>query len=406
MIRDDSPRYDYLGETDFDLDAFVALIGEPTDPARVPGAIEIIDRIPVYDGAVIDSLLGGFDHDPYDAPVDPVVIRELMAEWAWALGSGPGALVVRGAIRDLELLDAVSAVFSSIIESERDRAGVHGDHFAAAGANDRIWNSHEKLCLANPELFMGYASTPTIAFAALAWLGPHYQITTQVNVVKPGADAQRPHRDYHLGFYTPDETLEFPVHVHEMSSMLTLQGAIAHDDIPVEMGPTKILANSQRYTAGFAISERARFSEIFEERCVQIPMSKGDALLFNPAVLHAAGDNRTPDRPRMANLMQLCSAFTRALEHRDTDAMCRVVYPHLRAAVDADTIGHGARRRVVAACAEGYAFPTSLDTDPSLKGLAPDSQAQIMALALAESWDPDRFGAALDERNRRRPQGA
>lgn len=269
-------RYDYLGEADFDLDAFMALIDEPTDPTRVRAATEIIDRVPVYDGAVIDSLLGSFDHDPHDAPVDPVVIRDLMAEWAWAIGSGPGALVVRGAIRDLELLDTVSAVFASIIESERDRAGAHADHFAAAGANDRVWNSHEKLCLADPELFMGYASTPTIAFAALAWLGPHYQITTQVNVVKPGADAQRPHRDYHLGFYTPDETLEFPVHVHEMSSMLTLQGAIAHDDIPLEMGPIKILPNSQRYTAGFAISERARFSEIFEERCMQIPMSKGD----------------------------------------------------------------------------------------------------------------------------------
>ncbi len=399
-------RYDYLGEADFDLDAFAALLDEPTDPSRVPAADEIIDRLPVYDGAVIDSLLGGWSHDPVDAPVDPMMIRDLMAEWAWALGSGPGALVVRGAVRDLELLDRVSAVFASIIESERDLDGAHGDHFATAGANDRIWNSHEKLCLADPDLFMRYGSTPAIAFAGRAWLGPHYQITTQVNVVNPGADAQRPHRDYHLGFYTPDETLEFPVHVHEMSAMLTLQGAIAHDDIPLEMGPTKILPNSQRFTAGFAISERARFSEIFEQRCVQVPLAKGDALFFNPAVLHAAGENRTTDRPRMANLMQLCSAFTRALEHRDTDAMCRAVYPRLRAAIDAGEVGRGAIARVVAATAEGYAFPTSLDTDPSLKGLAPDSQAKIMALALAEEWDTERFGAALDERNRRRPQGA
>jgi ectoine hydroxylase-related dioxygenase (phytanoyl-CoA dioxygenase family) len=398
-------RYDYLGEADFDLEAFSALLDEPTDPSRVPAADEIIDHLPVYDGAVVDALVGGWSHDPVDAPVDPMTIRDLMAEWAWALGSGPGALVVRGAIGDMDLLDRVSAVFASIIESERDRDGAHGDHFATAGANDRIWNSHEKLCLADPDLFMAYGSTPTIAFAGRAWLGPHYQITTQVNVVNPGADAQRPHRDYHLGFYTPDETLEFPVHVHEMSTMLTLQGAIAHDDIPLEMGPTKILPNSQRFTAGFAISERARFSEIFEERYVQVPLGKGDALFFNPAVLHAAGENRTTDRPRMANLMQLCSAFTRALEHRDTDAMCRAVYPRLRSAIEAGEVGHGAIARVVAATAEGYAFPTSLDTDPSLKGLAPDSQAQIMAFALAEGWDIERFGAALDERNRRRPQG-
>jgi len=32
-----------------------------------------------------------------------------------------------------------------------------------------------------------------------AWLGPNYQISSQVNVVKPGGEAQSAHRDYHLG---------------------------------------------------------------------------------------------------------------------------------------------------------------------------------------------------------------
>lgn len=29
-----------------------------------------------------------------------------------------------------------------------------------------------------------------------AWLGPGYQLTAQVNVVRPGGKAQEPHRDY------------------------------------------------------------------------------------------------------------------------------------------------------------------------------------------------------------------
>ena len=182
--------------------------------------------------------------------------------------------------------------------------------------------------------------------------------------------------------------------------MLTLQGAVAHSDMPIESGPTKILPWSQHYSAGFAIAKRSEFDAVFEERFVQVELDKGDAVFFNPALLHAAGQNRTADVVRMANLMQISSAFGRAMEWRDTDAMCLAVYPHL-AASGLDELD---RSRVVAAVAEGYAFPTSLDLDPPIGGLAPESQADILRRALAEQWDVDAFARALDERNRRRPQ--
>jgi ectoine hydroxylase-related dioxygenase (phytanoyl-CoA dioxygenase family) len=133
---------------------------------------------------------------------------------------------------------------------------------------------------------------------------------------------------------------------------------------------------------------------------VQVELAKGDALFFNPALLHAAGQNRTSDVVRMANLMQISSAFGRAMEWRDTDAMCLAVYPHLAAA----DLAPADATRVVAAVAEGYAFPTSLDLDPPIGGLAPESQADILRRALAEGWAPDVFAKALDERNLRRPQ--
>ena len=43
---------------------------------------------------------------------------------------------------------------------------------------------------------------------------------------------------------------------------------------------------------------------------------------------------------------------------------------------------------IVAACAEGYAFPTNLDHDQPVEGLAPPSQADLVWQALAEQWDP------------------
>ena len=39
----------------------------------------------------------------------------------------------------------------------------------------------------------------------------------------------------------------------------------------------------------------------------------------------------------------------------------------------------------IAACAEGYAFPTNLDRNPPIGGLAPQTQQQLMKKALAES---------------------
>jgi hypothetical protein len=41
---------------------------------------------------------------------------------------------------------------------------------------------------------------------------------------------------------------------------------------------------------------------------------------------------------------------------------------------------------VVAACAEGYPFPTNLDLDPPVDGLAPPSQADIVRRAVREDW--------------------
>lgn len=378
----------YLTEADFDLDAFVALTRRTTEPTDVPHAVDIARRIPIYDGRDVDR-----------AAADRDAARALMTEWARVLAEGAGTFAVRAAFADTEVIDAASEVFHEIIADERESGAGGGDHFAKPGANDRVWNSHEKLCRRAPEVFARYYANATIALGAEAWLGPHYQLTAQVNVVNPGGEAQRPHRDYHLGFYSSDAVGDFPLHVHQASATMTLQGAVAHTDMPLETGPTKLLPFSQLFRSGFALAERDEFTEVFEANFAQLPLSKGDVVFFNPAVLHAAGENRTTDRRRMNNLLQICSAFTRAMEWRDHDAMCLAVYPLLMdgrlddAAVD----------RVITAVADGYAFPTSLDLDPPRAGLAPESQAELLRRAVTERWDVAVLRDALDARNARRP---
>ena len=241
-----------------------------------------------------------------------------------------------------------------------------------------------------------------LALASEAWLGPAYQVTSQVNNVRPGGAAQTPHRDFHLGFCSSDQARRYPSQVHRLSPLLTLQGAVAHVDMPLVSGPTLYLPHSQKYLHGYLLADREDFRHHFAEHRVQLPLAKGDAVYFNPALLHAAGDNVSHDIQRMANLLQVSSPFGRAMESVDRDRMMRVLYPALLAMGRKGVLDHEAQARVVAASAEGYAFPTNLDRDPPLGGLAPESPQAVMRRALHEGWSPDRLGAWIDEGARKR----
>jgi len=145
------------------------------------------------------------------------------------------------------------------MEMER-AAGLSGaDHFGTAGANPRIWNALEKLCRLSPDLFVRYYSNVILALICETWLGPNYQMTSQTNLVRPGSSGQTGHRDYHLGFQTPEEASFYPVTAHQTSPFLTLQGAIAHCDMPVESGPTRYLPFSQMYGPGYIACNMPEF---------------------------------------------------------------------------------------------------------------------------------------------------
>ena len=53
-------------------------------------------------------------------------------------------------------------------------------------------------------------------------------------------------------------------------------------------------------------------------------------------------------------------------------------------------------------CWMGYAFPTDLDRDPPVDGLAPPSQADVVRRALGKDWTPDELNARLAEHAARR----
>ena len=328
--------------------------------------------------------------------------RDVMAELGRALLSGPGILAFKKMFADTSVVDRVSKTFWQIIEEQHSRGESKGDHYAKPGSNDRVWNVQEKLALRDPEAFVDYYRNDFLALSATAWLGPGYQVTTQVNVVNPGGDAQQPHRDYHLGFMTDEQAVDFPVHVHGVSPLLTLQGAVAHTDMPRETGPTMYLPHSQKMVSGYVAWRDEDVKKYFAENYSQLSLCKGDGAFFNPALFHAAGTNQTKDVKRMANLTQIGSAFGRTLETVDREQMSNAIYPVLQARKAGGWSDHELKT-VIAACAEGYAFPTNLDRDPPLKGLAPQSQADFVWQALTNDQTPEQLRkelAALAERQK------
>ncbi|ATG38766.1 phytanoyl-CoA dioxygenase family protein [Phaeobacter piscinae] len=385
-----------MGQAYFDPDGcalsdFTAQVQRELTPDQVPLADKIEKNIPIYDMAALKAMLSA-----------PEARRHLMAEWAQGLRYGAGVLVLQGAYQDVAPIDAASAVFDEIISQERLANGGGADHFAAAGSNDRIWNALQKLCEASPDVFARYFGNSSIAAVCEAWLGPNYQMTAQINLVRPGGAAQQAHRDYHLGFQSAETSAQYPAHVHDLSPVLTLQGAVAHADMPVESGPTKLLPFSQQYRAGYAAWRREDFRAYFEEHCVQLPLAKGDAVFFNPALFHAAGANRSKDVQRMANLLQVSSAFGRAMETVDRRGMSERLFPALARLKREGAMTDADQAAAIAACAEGYSFPTNLDRDPPVGGLAPQTQAGLFHQALTEGWTSERFNKALAAQDLRR----
>ena len=364
-----------LEEKDRSLEALKQLCQQETHLSDYPLAAGVEKNILLFDGAELAAVIE-----------DPTQQAAIKTDMTRCLRDGPGVFVIKSAYTDTSVIDASTELFKQIVADEKAAGQGKGDHF---GSNERIWNSLQKVCLRSPADFIDYYSNPFLALACEAWLGPYYQITAQMNNVKPQGAAQSAHRDYHLGFQSRATIAQFPAHSQVMSQFLTLQGAIAHADTPLLSGPTLFLPFSQQLAAGYLFFREDAYNHYFKENYVQLPLNKGDMVFFSPALFHGAGTNQSTD-DRIANLVQISSAFGRPMESIDRYAMIEAVYPELQARLAANTLSATQLRHAIAAVADGYSFPTNLDSDPPVGGNAPETAQQMMHRAL-------RQGASLQE---------
>jgi ectoine hydroxylase-related dioxygenase (phytanoyl-CoA dioxygenase family) len=303
------------------------------------------------------------------------------------LYNGPGVFVTTGLVRNKTLIEKTNAAYAAIIKQEKGKTS--GDHFAA-GNNDRIWNSFSKHALADPVTFVQYYSNPYLSLIATSWLGPGYRVTAQVNNVKPGGSPQEVHRDYHLGFQSTDSCLRYPRATHVASQFLTLQGAVAHTEMPLETGPTRLLPFSQNFEAGYVAYRSPEFKAHFQDNYVALPLAMGDGLFFNPALFHAAGENTSTDKNRLANLLQISSPFGKTMETINTIPIVESCWDHFLSLYEEQGMGDEVEV-LVAAIGEGYPFPTNLDHNAPAQGdMTPPSEQTVLRKALQNKLCKDK----------------
>ena len=379
----------FYNTEEIDFPEFVSFCEQNVDQKDYPFSSGVDKKIVHYEGDAIRSLIG-----------TPQAF-ELKTELHHCLKDGPGVFAIKQAFQNLKAVDRATEIFRKIIAEEKNAAENHGDHFAKPGENERLWNSLQKMCERDTEAFISYYVNPVLCLVCEAWLGPFFQMTAQVNIVKPGGKAQQPHRDYHLGFQENEVVSEFPVTAQILSQFLTLQGAVAHTEMKIESGPTMFLPFSQQYPLGYMAWRDTKFIKYFEKNSVQISMKKGDAVFLSPALFHAGGTN-TEKTDRIANLLQISSAFGKAMESVDRVKMTKLIYPILLEKKKRNQLREDEVRTIGASVTDSYSFPTNLDTDSPTEGSVPETAQSLMERALCEKWSVEQFCLKLDEAARRR----
>ena len=208
----------------------------------------------VYDGARLRA--GG-------SPT-PAGRRAVQAELARALLDGPGHRRVHGRLRgpvrrrpghrgvrraDRRAAASGAAGRRPLRQARRQRPGVERAGEARAARPRR----------------RSPTTTPTTSspWSRRPGSGPATRSPRRSTSSTPAGAAQIAHRDYHLGFMSHEQSPSASRRTCTGSRpLLTLQGAVAHCDMPVETGPTMYLPHSQKYEPGYLACRRPEFREL------------------------------------------------------------------------------------------------------------------------------------------------
>jgi ectoine hydroxylase-related dioxygenase (phytanoyl-CoA dioxygenase family) len=214
---------------------------------------------------------------PADAPVEDLL----------AVIEEDGGLIIEGLFEketiEQLLEDALAA--AEQIEPGAATQGLGEEGKVFTGSNTIRFSSVGKISAAYFELL----DNPVYAALADAVLlpncGSYWVNTAQVMLIGPDSDAQMLHRD--CGNWEYVSATNWP-----NSPEVTLSAMIALDEITEELGATRVIPGSHKWTDWEDNGS--------PEMTVPAEMSTGDALVYSGKVVHGGGANRTRDRWRNA----------------------------------------------------------------------------------------------------------
>ena len=115
-----------------DMNMFVASLSQKHESENYPNAVDFQKHIPVYDGDQLRRL-------------DASAKADVEAEWIKCWQQGAGVFVVRKLFDQMAVVDAATQVFYDLLHDQNKTQHDLADHFAASGANSRVWNCLEKM---------------------------------------------------------------------------------------------------------------------------------------------------------------------------------------------------------------------------------------------------------------------
>ena len=198
-----------------------------------------------------------------------------------------GALIVEGMFPRATIEQMREAVLAA------SREFVPGAATQGLGEDAKTFVGHNTIRFSSlgtlSDAYFDMLDNPVYAALADAVLlpncGSYWVNTGQAMLIGPGSPAQPLHRD--CGNWVTMALNDWP-----NGPELTLSAMIALDEVTEELGATRVIPGSHKWT-NFADSGTA-------EQTVPAEMSVGDAMVYSGKAVHGGGANQTTDQWRLA----------------------------------------------------------------------------------------------------------
>ena len=303
-----------------------------------------------------------------------------------ALTDGPGIVVFKRAFGDLSVVDRATEAFLAQIAAEKAAGVAGGDHFAKPGANDRVWGALDKLAVARPR-------------GVRRLLRQRHHRADQRGLARSGLPGHLAGQRGQPRRPGADRAPRLPPRLHGRRRRRPLPGprapAVAGAD-PAGRGRALRHAGRDRPDPLPALLAPVR------ARLPRLPPARVHRVLPGRTTPSCRWRRATPrsstppcstapartSRPTSDGWPTCCRCPRRSAARWRPSTGSRCAGRCSRCCWSSKAAGASDRYldNVIAASAEGYAFPTNLDRDQPIGGIAPQTQADLVRQAVAEEW--------------------